>query len=201
MKTAAQQGMPPIAPSGWDIKPLLLKKDVGSSWKRNRLLVFPIWRRSPCTDSPAAASSLRVPSLVCVRPRIVVGPSVAARKRKTDDRWGFGSGKTRKQGNAPAVGRCGPTGQGVADLPRGKGLSTVMDRISPAFALLHLVPSRSSLDTGLHLPYHYPSPPTGYGARGHITESRTSHKKAVCWLTWHPGASSAPKAVPGRGCL
>src|SRR5437762_2610692 len=81
--------MPPIAPSGWDIKPLLLKKDVGSSWKRNRLLVFPIWRRSPCTDSPAAASSLRVPSLVCVRPRIVVGPSVAARKRKTDDRWGL----------------------------------------------------------------------------------------------------------------
>ena len=40
-----------------------------------REFVFPIRNVGPAIDSPSAARSLSRPSAVCVRPRIVTGPS------------------------------------------------------------------------------------------------------------------------------
>ena len=47
----------------------------GPCAKRMRELVLPIRNVGPAIDSPSAAISFSRPSAVCVRPRIVTGPS------------------------------------------------------------------------------------------------------------------------------
>src|SRR4029079_16956000 len=50
------------------------KNSAGGRPNRRRLFVLPMRNVSPGIDSPSAASSLSVPSTVCVQPTIGIGP-------------------------------------------------------------------------------------------------------------------------------